>query len=108
MRFVQYSKEFTPADIYEKFKALPETVIVKENTDEEFLFVDERFTDSFWIAGLSRADFESRGYDASKLSDSNMEYIAQRMRDNFIEHQYWFDIDYFGEVFQLPKRKKRK
>lgn len=108
MRYIQFSKEFTPAGVYEKYKALPETIIVKEGTDDEFIFVDERDTDSFWIAGTSREDFEIRGYDTSKLSNGNMEYIAQRMRDNYIENYYWFDVDHYADAFQLPRKEKNE
>lgn len=105
-RYIKFSKEYTPADLYERYKALPRTITAKESYGEEVIFVDERDTDSFWIAGTSREDFEGRGYDASKLSDGNMEYIAQKMRDNFIENQYWLDIDYYADAFQLPRKEK--
>lgn len=105
-RYIKYSKEYTPAEVYEKYKALPRTITAKETYGEEVIFVDERDTDSFWIAGTSREDFESRGYDASTLTDGNLTYIAQKMRDNYIENYYWFDVDHYADAFKLPRKEK--
>lgn len=107
-RYIKFSKEYTPADVYDKYKALPRTITAKESYGEDIIFVDERDTDSFWIAGLSKEDFESRGYDTSKLTDYNMEFMAQRIRDNFIENLYWVNIDYFADKFKLPRKEKNE
>lgn len=88
MRYIKFSKEFTPVDLYEKYKALPETVSAKESDGHEVIFVDERDVDEFPIAYLSREDFEAKGWDTSKLDNSDMEYIARKMGETFIENQY--------------------
>ena len=105
IRYIKFSKEFTPVDLYEKYKALPETVSAKESDGYEVIFVDARDVDEFPIAYLSREDFEAKGWDTSKLDNSDMEYIARKMGETFIENQYWSDIKYFAEYFGLPKKK---
>ena len=105
MKYVKFSKEFIPADLYEKYKALPETVSAKESDGYEVIFVDERDVDEFPIANLSREDFEAKGWDTSKLDNSDMEYIARKMGETFIENQYWLNIEYFAEYFGLPRKK---
>ena len=42
IRYIKFSKEFTPVDLYEKYKALPETVSAKESDGYEVIFVDAR------------------------------------------------------------------
>ena len=106
-RFVKYVKNVTPADVYEKYRLLPETIIAKNNNGNECIFVDEKDTDSFRIAGLSREDFQCKGFDTSKLDNSDMDYIARKMGETFIENQYWLDIEYFAEAFNLPKIEKK-
>lgn len=105
MRYIKFSKEFTPVDLYEKYKALPETVSAKESDGYEVIFVDTRDVDEFPIADLSRKDFEGKGWDTSKLDNSDMEYIARKMGESFIFNQFWIDIEYFAELFGLPKKK---
>lgn len=105
IRYIKFSKEFTPVDLYEKYKALPETVSAKESDGYEVIFVDARDVDEFPIANLSREDFEAKGWDTSKLDNSDMEYIARKMGETFIENQYWLNIEYFAEYFGLPKKK---
>ena len=105
IRYIKFSKEFTPVDLYEKYKALPETVSAKESDGYEVIFVDARDVDEFPIANLSREDFEAKGWDTSKLDNSDMEYIARKMGETFIENQYWLNIEYFAEDFGLPKKK---
>lgn len=106
MKYIKFSKEFTPVDLYEKYKALPETVSAKESDGYKVIFVDERDVDEYPIASLSREDFEEKGWDTSKLDNSDMEYIARKMGESFIENQYWNDIEYFAERFGLPRKEK--
>ena len=105
IRYIKFSKEFTPVDLYEKYKALPETVSAKESDGYEVIFVDARDVDEFPIANLSREDFEAKGWDTSKLDNSDMEYIARKMGETCIENQYWLNIEYFAKYFGLPKKK---
>ena len=107
MRYIKFSKEFTPVDLYEKYKALPETVSAKESDGYEVIFVDERDVDEFPIAYLSREIFEVKGWDTSKLDNSDMEYIANKMGESFIENQCLIDIEYFAELFGLPRKEKK-
>lgn len=107
MRYIKFSKEFTPVDLYEKYKALPETVSAKESDGYEVIFVDERDVDEFPIAYLSREIFEGKGWDTSKLDNSDMEYIANKMGESFIENQCLIDIEYFAELFGLPRKEKK-
>lgn len=61
---------------------------------------------SFKITSVSREDFEIRGYDASKLTDEDMERIASKMADVYIENFFWDSIDYHAVDRNLPKLKE--
>jgi hypothetical protein len=62
-----------------------------ENRKEEFVCVV-----------LSRADFESKGYDTSNITDAQMERIASKIGDTLVENLYWECINYWGESENMP------
>lgn len=65
----------------------------------------EENSDYFVIARLHREDFEARGFDASQVSDAVMQRIATKMGDNFVEQQFWIDIDFWGDELGLKEIK---
>ena len=59
----------------------------------------------FDVLRVSRADFEEQGYDASKLSDSDMQEIANYLGDNESSMEgFWESIDFAAERFGVPKK----
>lgn len=49
----------------------------------------------FKITSLHRDDIETLGLDidASKIKDEDMEAIARKMADAYIESSYWIDLE---------------
>lgn len=49
----------------------------------------------FKITSLHRDDIETLGLeiDASKIKDEDMEEIARKMADAYIESSYWIDLE---------------
>lgn len=88
IRYIKFSKEFTPVDLYEKYKALPETVSAKESDGYEVIFVDARDVDEFPIANLSREDFEAKGWEHSNRSRDEWLLASVAFRD-------WFNLQNF-------------
>lgn len=59
----------------------------------------------FDITSLSREDVCSRGYDASKMSDAQMERLAGKMADCYCDNSFWIDLDILLDEMSIPKLK---
>ena len=58
----------------------------------------------FVITRVSRDDLESRGYDATNLSDEAMTKIASKMGDSYVgSGAFWDDLDNVCDNFEVPK-----
>lgn len=57
---------------------------------------------SFPISCLSRADFEDKGFDTSSLSDSQMNRIATKMGDVYVENYFGESLEYFAHNSGMP------
>lgn len=56
----------------------------------------------FNVLRLSRDDFDARGYDASGLSDKEMEHIAHKIGSIILGGgDFWLAIDYIAEDMGL-------
>lgn len=81
---------------YETLKS-KKGVIVSNDDNGEFLLVPTEMVDEFIAVVVSRADVKAIGYDADKLSDLDMQYIADNVADALIEYGgYWENLE--GEV----------
>ena len=88
-----------PKKSYEKLKA-DKKVIVANDDCGEFLLVPTEMIDEFILTAVSRADVKSIGYNADKLSDTDMQCIADKVADSLIEYGgYWENLE--GEVEQM-------
>ena len=58
----------------------------------------------FTCLTLMRDDFDSRGYDCSTLSDTDIDSIAGEIGENCME-MFWYSIAYFAGKHELPKLK---
>ncbi len=52
---------------------------------------------TFPIISLHRDDLKEKGYDASSISDEEMQSIAKKMHDNFLELYFWTDLTDFAD-----------
>lgn len=103
-KYVRFPKAATAESLYEELKAKLKTITMNEGARTECIFVNEEDTDTYPIANLSRADFEFRGYDTQGIASSDIRYIASKMGDSYVENQYWIDVDYYAEAFNMPKK----
>jgi len=56
---------------------------------------------SFAVSSITRRDLMQLGFDevmVSRVSDSQMEYIATKMGDNATEQGYWDNLEHYGEI----------
>lgn len=109
-----------PQKSYENLKANNKVIVANDDCGE-FLLVPTEMVDEFVLTAISRADLKGRGFDADKLSDEDMQDIANNMADDYIEYGgYWEGLDdeaekmgakkvhrmldtSFGEVMLKPK-----
>lgn len=115
--------ENAPIALQKSYEALKANgkVIVANDAEGEFLLVPTEMVDEFILTAISRADLKGRGFDADKLSDEDMQDIADNMADDYIEYGgYWEGLEdeaekmgakkvhrildtSFGEVMLKPK-----
>lgn len=109
-----------PQKSYENLKANNKVIVANDDCGE-FLLVPTEMVDEFILTAISRADLKGRGFDADKLSDEDMQDIADNMADDYIEYGgYWEGLEdeaekmgakkvhrmldtSFGEVMLKPK-----
>ena len=98
--------ENAPIALQKSYEALKanDKVIVANDAEGEFLLVPTEMVDEFILTAVSRADVKSIGYDADKISDSDMQYIADNVADALIEYGgYWDNLE--GEVERIGGEK---
>ena len=60
----------------------------------------------FNITSVSREDLESRGFDTTNITDAQMEELARKMCDDYLEQMFWISLDIIAEdIMGIPKRK---
>lgn len=86
---------------YELLK--PKATIINEGQENEYIFVEDKYLDMFHITSVSREDFKGIGYDASKISDEEMEYLAEKLADYFCESGgFWDYLENYAIDNELP------
>ena len=58
----------------------------------------------FPITSVSRDDLEAKGFDTSDITDLQMEQLASRMADDYLEQMYWISMDIIAENLGFPKK----
>ena len=51
---------------------------------------------AFQITSVCRADLEQAGFDSTKFDDGDMEYLASKMADAYMEN-FWTDLEIIGD-----------
>lgn len=55
------------------------------------------------VTMLSVNDLEAQGFDVSKVTQEQIEWIASKMADNYVENLFWDDINCYAKKFNIPK-----
>lgn len=59
----------------------------------------------FEITSISRDDLESLGYKTDNITDEQMERLAKKMADDYLEQMYWLSMDILAESMGFEKKK---
>jgi DNA topoisomerase VI subunit A len=65
----------------------------------------EKRNESFKITSVSREDLEGQGYDTSKVSDDDMERLADKMADAYVQNSFWDDLEAIADDMGIPRIK---
>jgi|SRR5215217_7338920 len=61
------------------------------------------FNGGFPITSVARGDLESRGFDASNVTDDQMAEIAEHMQDAYVDDAFWVELDVIAEDMGIPR-----
>ena len=65
----------------------------------------EEMNKEFKITSVTREDLEMRGFDTTNITDSQMERLAQKMCDDYLEQMFWISLDIIAEDIMGFKKK---
>ena len=66
----------------------------------------EEMNKEFNITSVSREDLEYRGFDTTNITDAQMEELARKMCDDYLEQMFWISLDIIAEdIIGIPKKK---
>ena len=78
----------------------------KEHEQMMHLAEIERMGKEFNITSVTREDLESRGFDTTNITDAQMEELARKMCDDYLEQMFWISLDIIAEdIIGIPKKK---
>ena len=67
----------------------------------------EEMSKEFNITSVTREDLESRGFDTTNITDEQMEELARKMCDDYLEQMFWISLDIIAEdIIGIPKKKQ--
>jgi hypothetical protein len=90
---------------YESMKNKEGVVVSNDENGGEFLLVPTPMVDEFVPTAISRRDLISQGFDPSKLTDEQMQEIADKMGEVWVGFgDYWDILDSCAENFGLTKK----
>lgn len=65
----------------------------------------KRMSKEFKITSVTREDLECRGFDTTNITDAQMEELARRMCDDYLEQMFWLSMEIIAEdIMKFPKK----
>ena len=65
----------------------------------------EEMSKEFEITSVTREDLASRGFDTTNITDAQMEELARKMCDDYLEQMFWISLDIIAEDTMGFKKK---
>jgi len=60
--------------------------------------------DLFEVISVSRDDLATCGFDDTQVSDEEMEQLARKMGDDYVEQLFWLSLKLIAETLGFPKK----
>lgn len=61
----------------------------------------------FKITSVAREDLEEIGFDTSGIDDDDMERLAGKMADAYLDNGFWIDLPIIAEYLEIPKKNNK-
>lgn len=91
--------------IQELFNQLREYFSAKKNPTEEEIDFLKRLSDGYFhITSVHRDDLRAKGFDADKITDAQMERLADKMGDDYCEQLFWDSMEIIADCMGLPRK----
>ena len=65
----------------------------------------EEMNKEFKITSVTREDLEMGGFDTTNITDAQMEELARKMCDDYLEQVFWISLDIIAEDAMGFKKK---
>lgn len=62
----------------------------------------------FQITSICRGDLEEAGFDISMVDDSQMQHIASKLADAYLDNGFWVDLPIVAEYFNIPQKQAKR
>lgn len=90
----------------EEFRRVKNIVCRRYNFNED-KYIREN-AGYFPITSVHRDDLEGQGFDVEKISDDDMQNLAEKMADDYCEQLFWPSMEIIaGEILSFPKVKTK-
>ena len=77
----------------------------KEHEQNMSIAEFDRMGKEFKITSVTREDLEDRGFDTTDITDAQMEELARRMCDDYLEQMFWLSMEIIAEdIMNFPKK----
>lgn len=55
------------------------------------------------ITSISPDDLSEMGFDARVITQDQLDHLASKMSDNYVEHYFWHDMECIADMMNLPR-----
>lgn len=55
------------------------------------------------ITSLSDDDLADMGFDIHMITLAQLEHLARKMADSYIENHFWIDLEIIADMMNLPR-----
>lgn len=91
--------------VQELFNQLRNYFSAKEKpTEEEVDFLKRLSEGYFPITSVHRDDLQAKGFDVDKITDAQMEELADKMGDDYCEQLFWDSMEIIADSMGLPRK----
>lgn len=79
---------------------------IEKPTNMEKSFQNQLNSGYFPITSVHRNDLEAKGFDIKKISDDDMEQLAEKMANDYCEQLFWDSMEIIAsDILDFPKAK---
>lgn len=76
---------------------------IEHPTEEEKDLAQRLNAGYFPITSVHRDDLKAKGFDVDKISDDDMEELAQKMGNDYCTQLFWESMELIAEFLNFPK-----